>query len=118
LDLVLSLVKSQADQAGADPLLASLAGLLGLREGDDIPDFPIRELVTTGPGALASWLYGVVTTTSSRAEWVGYLATLLGATASGDAITFTLGSAARVELGLGVATGPSGHALLTPRLGV
>lgn len=118
LDLILSLVKSQADQAGADPLLASLAGLLGLREADDIPDFPIRELVATGPGALADWLYGVVTAPASRAQWIGYLATLLGATAAGDAIAFTLGGAARVAVELGVDTGPSGHALLTPRLGV
>ena len=61
LDLVLSLVKSQADQIGADPLLSSIAGLLGLRSADDIPDFPITQLASQGPSALAAWVYGVVT---------------------------------------------------------
>ena len=118
LDLVLSLVRSQADQVGADPLLASIAGLLGLRSADTIPDFPVAQLATDGPGALAAWVYGVVTTPASRAEWIGYLATLVGAAAAGDTITFTLGGAAQLSVGLGVDTGPSGHARLTPRLGI
>ena len=118
LDLVLSLVKSQADQAGADPLLASIAGLLGLRSADSIPDFPIVQLTSQGPTALADWVHGVLTTPAERTQWIGYLATLLGAAAAGDTITFALGGTVRVSVGLGVDTGPSGHARLTPRLGV
>ena len=118
LDLVLSLVKSQADQIGADPLLASIAGLLGLRTADSIPDFPIVQLTSQGPSALAAWAYGILTTPAERAQWIGYLATLLGAGAVGDTITFTIGGTVNVTVRLGVDTGPSGHARLTPTLGL
>jgi hypothetical protein len=118
LDLVLSLVKAQADAVSATPALRALAGLLGLRDGDAVPDFPISALLTQGVHAIAAWLHGVLTTTSSRDAWVDYLAQLLEGDASGDTVTFELGGSAELTLRMRVDTGPSGNARLTPMLGV
>jgi large repetitive protein len=118
LDLVLSLVKAQADAVSATPALRALAGLLGLRDGDALPDFPITALPTQGAHAIAAWLHGVLTTTSSRDAWVAYLAQLLEGTASGDSVSFDLGGSADLTLRMRVDTGPSGNSRLTPTLGV
>jgi hypothetical protein len=118
LDLVLSLVRSQADAAAPASTIAAVAGLLGLKSGDDIPDFPIMQLPQQGPHAIAAWLHGVITTTPSRNDWVDYLATLLGGTRVGDAVAFDLGGSADLTLGLRVDTSPSGNARLTPTLGI
>lgn len=117
LELVLGLVKAQADKAGAPPAIAALGGLLGLKSGDAVLDFPIAELVAQGPIALAGWVRGIFTGTQSRTDWLAHLASLIGAAPGADRVTLTLGSA-RVVLGLELATGPSGNPLLTPTLGV
>ena len=48
LDLVLSLVKAQADAAAAGSPIAAVGGLLGLKSGDAVPDFPITQLADAG----------------------------------------------------------------------
>lgn len=78
LDLVMSLVKAQADALTADPRLAALAGLLGLKNGDAVPDFPITELPTRGAIAIADWVRGLLAQTGSRNDWLGHLAALIG----------------------------------------
>lgn len=118
LDLVLSLVKAQADSAAPGSAIAAVGGLLGLKSGDDIPDFPITLLPTQGVGAIAAWLHGLVTTTNSRNDWLGYLADLLGGTPVGDGVSFDLGGNADLTLGLRVDTGPTGNTRLTPMLGI
>jgi hypothetical protein len=118
LDLVLSLVKAQADAAAAGTLIAAIGGLLGLKSGDNIPDFPITELATQGPHALAAWLLGIVTTPASRTVWMEHLASLLGGTRVGDAVAFDLGGSANLTFGLRVDTGPTGNTRLTPTLAI
>ncbi|MEO6525022.1 MAG: DUF6603 domain-containing protein [Gemmatimonadaceae bacterium] len=118
LDLVLSLVRAQADTAAAGSLIAAVGGLLGLKSGDAVPDFPITQLPTLGVGAIAAWLHGIITTPAQRSAWIGYLANLLGGTQAGDAVSFDLGGSADLTLGLRVDTGPTGNARLTPTLGV
>src|SRR4029077_14778969 len=56
LDLVLSLVKAQADAAAAGSMIAAVGGLLGVKSGDAIPDFPITALATQGVHAITAWL--------------------------------------------------------------
>ncbi|MDB5750809.1 MAG: putative transcriptional activator SRCAP-like protein, partial [Ramlibacter sp.] len=118
LDLVMSLVKAQADAALADPALVALAGLLGLRGGDAVPDFPITALPTRGVLALADWVRGILTSGASRADWLGHLAALLGGTRVGDTARFGLGGAAMLTLALRVDNGPSGNPRLTPTLAI
>ena len=118
LDLVLALVRAQADSAAPGSAIAAIAGLLGLKNGDAIPDFPIAQLPTQGVHAIAAWLHGVITTTASRDAWIGYLAGLLGGTRVGDSVAFDLGGSADLTIGLRVDTGPTGNARLTPMLGV
>ncbi len=118
LDLVLSLVKSQADAAPDHSPIAALGGLLGLRSGDDVPDFPIARLPVQGLQAIAVWLHGVFTTSDSRNDWIGHLADLLGGSPAGDDVAFDLGGSAQLAFGLRVDSGPTGNARLTPTLGV
>ena len=117
LELVLGLVKAQADAAGAPPAIAALGGLLGLKSGDTVLDFPIAELAAQGPIALAHWVRGIFTNAQSRTDWLAHLGSLLGAVPGTDRVSFTLGSAA-VVLGLKLDTGASGNPRLTPTLGV
>jgi hypothetical protein len=117
LDLVLSLVKAQADAAAPNSPIAAVGGLLGLKSGDNVPDFPITQLPTQGAHALAAWVHDIVTTTASRTDWIGHLASLLGGTPSAGAVVFHLG-AAELTLGLRVDAGPTGNTRLSPTLGV
>jgi hypothetical protein len=117
LDLVLTLIKAQADAAAANTPIGALGGLLGLRSGDAVPDFPITQLPVQGVQAIAQWLQGVVTQAASRDAWMGYLANLLQGTAVAGEARFALGPAT-LTLSLAVGTGPTGHTLLTPRLDV
>lgn len=118
LDLVMSLVKAQADAALADPALVAVAGLLGLRSGDAVPDFPITTLPVRGVLALADWVRGILVDEASRDDWIAHLAALLHGTPHGDAIEFSLGGAAVLTLALRVANGPSGNPRLTPSLAI
>ena len=118
LDLVLSLVKAQADSAAANSPIAAIGGLLGLRSGDAVPDFPITQLPTLGVKALADWLLDIINSDSARPAWLGYVASLLGGTLVGTEAQFNLGGQAVLALSLLVDHGPSGNTRLTPRLGV
>ncbi|MGE0100786.1 MAG: DUF6603 domain-containing protein [Blastocatellales bacterium] len=118
LDLVLSLVKAQADAAGASAALTAVAGMLGLKAGDNVPDFPITQIASQGVGAIAAWLHGVITNSASRLDWLGHLANLLGGARVGDEVTFDLGGQAALKLRLAVDTGPTGNPRLTPVLSV
>lgn len=117
LDLVLSLVKAQADAAGAPAAIVAVGGLLGLKSGDNVPDFPIAQLPVRGVRALADWVLSVVQSDDARNDWLGYIGSLLGGRRVGAEVCFDLGDAA-LTLGLAVEAGPSGHTMLTPRLGV
>lgn len=117
LDLILALVKVQADAAAPATSIAALGGLLGLRSDDDVPDFPIDQLTERGPQALAAWMLAIVTTPSSRHDWMGHLAALLGGRQAGDDVSLSLGSA-RLTLRLSIRTGPTGNGCLTPSLSV
>lgn len=118
LDLVLSLVKAQADAALAPPVLRAAAGLLGLRDGDQVPDFPITTLPTRGVLAIADWVRSILGDTPARNDWLGHLATLVGGTTVGDGVRFGLGGAAALTLTLRGDNGPSGNPRLTPALAI
>jgi hypothetical protein len=122
LDLVLSLLKAQAESAAEDPsfdatIINAITGLLGLKDGDAIPDFPIQQLPEQGVQAISTWMYNLITTTASRQVWIDYLADLLDGNRVGDTVTFDLGDA-DLTLRLRVDTGPTGNARLTPTLDV
>jgi hypothetical protein len=118
LDLVLSLVKAQADAAAGNSPIAAVGGLLGLRNGDAVPDFPIAQLATRGVQAIGDWVRGIIETPTSRNDWLGYFAGLLGGTRVGSEVRFNVGGAAQLTLSLIVDQGASGHTRLTPRLGI
>ena len=109
LDLILALVRAQAEALGGGPV-AAVAGLLGLT-GGSIPDFPVEQLASQGVGALAVWLHDVITAATSRHAWLDHLADLVGGSRSGDQVRLDLGIAA-LGIGLLVDTGPSGNARL------
>lgn len=117
LELALALVKAQADALGAQPALQALAGLLGLRDGDDVPDFPLAALPARGALAIADWVRGILAETGPRQDWLDHLAALLGGARAGDAVTLGLGAAA-LSLTLRVDSGPDGHPRLSPSLAV
>lgn len=117
LDLVLSLLKAQADAAGAPPVVVALGGLLGLKSGDNVPDFPITQLPTKGVQALADWVLAIVANDSARNDWLGHIGTLLGGTRVGAEVRFSLGVPdLALSLSLPASSGASGHTQLKPRL--
>ena len=119
LDLVLSLVKAQADAAAANSLIAAVGGLLGLKSGDAIPDFPITQLPGQGVhgarrlAARHPRRHHAAAPTGS-ATWPRCSAARAAATRCSS----TSAAARRSTLGLRVDTGPSGNARLTPSLGI
>ncbi|MGA0611702.1 DUF6603 domain-containing protein [Caldimonas sp. KR1-144] len=117
LEFVLALLKSRADAAGANAALAGFAGLLGLRAGDGVPDFPLAAVAGRGAAALADWLRGVLSDAAARADWLGHAAALLGGTRVGNEVQLALGGSA-VALSLAVDAGPDGGVRLAPQLSV
>ncbi len=115
LNLVLGLVRAQADVLGAGPLTAVI-GLLGLDGSGNIPHLPLDQLASQGVAALATWFESVMSSTTARAAWLGNLATLVGGAAAGDEVTLTVGPA-QVVIGILVASGAGGHPVVTPTLG-
>lgn len=130
LDLVLALVRSMLADPPATPhhglaaptptqVLTALAGMLGLVPGDAIPDFPVAGLVDHGLPALTAWLHDLLTVEAQREAWIGYLADLFEADAEDGEVVFAVpGTPVSVRAGVRVDTGDSGHARLTPTLGV
>jgi hypothetical protein len=117
LQLVLSLVKAQSDAPGAPAAIVALGGLLGLKSGDNVPDFPITQLPSLGVHALSAWVLSIVQNDLARNDWLGHIGSLLGGTRVGAEVRFALGlPALTLALSLPSSTGASGHTLLTPRL--
>ncbi len=98
-----------------------LAGVLGLVDGDGVPELPVADVIAQGPTALAAWLAQCLTG-AAREPWLGHLATLLGAVVagSGDAATVRVPVGGGVTVVLDVATvpGTAGLPVVTPRLSV
>ena len=118
LELVLGLIKAQADALPGGPLDA-LARLTGLRGGAAIPEFPVQGLTEIGPAALAGWFEAIVSDDATRtgmARRAGR-SPRRGATVSGGELQPTLGTAA-VRLALGVGHGSGGHPRVIPTLRV
>ncbi len=117
LELVLSLVKAQADAPGAPAAITALGGLLGLKSGDNVPDFPITQLPSLGVHALSAWVLSIVQNDLARNDWLGHIGSLLGGARVGAEVRFALGlPALTLALSLPSSTGASGHTLLKPRL--
>jgi large repetitive protein len=116
IKLVIGLVKAQADALGAGPLSAFI-GLIGLDGSGSIPHLPLDQLASQGVVALATWFESVMSNAAARAAWLGNIATLLGGAAAGDEVTLAVGPA-QASIGVQVASGSGGHAVVTPILGV
>ena len=125
LNLVAGLVRAQADSIDlTQPTLrpfAALAGMLGLRSVDGLPDFPIGELPTSGVHALVAWVDGVLRDGTARDAWLGQLAALVGGTVdtTRDAVVIPIGSATgvgkiAVAVGVRVSPGAGTHPVLVP----
>ena len=115
IELILGLVKAQADALTDGPLEA-LARMLGLRAGSGIPEFPVQQLADQGVDALATWFEGVVADDTSRGAWLEALADLAGEEALVDdgQLRVELDPDAVLRLGLSVTPGASGQPILTP----
>jgi hypothetical protein len=121
LDLVLGLLHAATDALPATDPAHGLAGLLGLVDGDAVPELPIAEVVTGGPMALAGWFASCLTGTA-RGAWLGHLATLLGGSVAGagDATTVRVpvGGGVTAVLDVRTAPGAAGLPVVTPRVSV
>jgi hypothetical protein len=116
LDLVLGLVRAQAEALPPGPLPA-LAGLLGLRDGLGIPALPFADFASEGVTSLATWFGQVLGAPASRTAWVGQLAALIGGALHADQVSFTIGPAT-LNIGVGVTIGSDAHTRLTPSIGI
>ena len=114
LELVIGLVQAQVSAIGNGPL-ASLAGLLGLREGGAVPPLPVPDLLDQGITALTTWFEGVISGDGTRAAWLAELAALVGGASDAEAVTFDLGPA-RLRVGARVTAGSGGHPIIVPFL--
>jgi hypothetical protein len=119
LDLVLGLLHAATDALPANDPARGLAGLLGLVDGDGVPELPIAEVLTGGPMALAGW-FAQCLAGAARGAWLGHLATLLGGSVAGagDAATVAVpvGGGVDVVLNVGTAPGAAGLPVVTPRV--
>ena len=107
LDLVLGLLHAATDSLPATDPARGLAGVLGLVDGDDVPELPVADVIASGPTALAAW-WAECLTGAAREQWLGHLASLLGASVdgSGDAATVRVPLGGGVTVLLEVATVP------------
>ena len=119
LDLVLGLVRAQADAlSGIDPALApfrAVAGMLGLRNVPGLPPLPLADLPTRGLPALVAWVEAVLSDNTARDAWLGELADLVGGTLlpAQDAVRVTAGPVT-VTVGVRVQPGTAGHPVVVP----
>ncbi|MEP7021629.1 MAG: hypothetical protein ABI808_13330, partial [Pseudonocardiales bacterium] len=123
LSLVLGLVRQSADAlAGpAATQVHAVLELLGL--GDDnsaITPLPVAELVDQGVARLREWFVDVMGAQDKRRAWLAMLAQLFGATAlpATDHIDISISSEVTARIGIRAVTAPSGHLIVTPRLGL
>ena len=116
LELVLGLLRVQADAIGAGPL-QSLVGLVGMSGTGSMPPLPLAELPTIGVPALATWFESVLSLPAARSEWLGHLAGMLDGAVAGDEVTLIVGDAT-ITVGVKVTTGSGGHSVVTPTLSV
>ncbi|WP_460458045.1 hypothetical protein, partial [Angustibacter peucedani] len=79
LELVMGLVQAGTDALPASDPAHGLAGLLGLVDGDGVPDCPVADLLARGPVALATW-WAQCLDGPARTQWLEHLRTLLGGT--------------------------------------
>ena len=118
LELVLGLIQAQIDALDPSSPLRGLAAMLGLAD-DAVPDFPIADLASRGPVALADWLAAALAGTA-RQDWVAGLALLMGGSVTGagtaDAAVEVTIAGAPVRLAMLVTPGASGRPVVTPRL--
>ncbi|HEX5810967.1 MAG TPA: hypothetical protein VFY38_02605, partial [Pseudonocardia sp.] len=99
-----------------------LAGVLGLVDGDSVPELPVADVVAHGPMALAAW-WAQCLTGAAREAWLAHLATLLGGSVegSGDAAKVHVpvgGGGVTVVIDVATVPGTAGLPVVTPRLSV
>lgn len=114
LDMIIALIKAQADNATAGTQIEAFTRLLGLAGDAAIPDLPVEDLFARGLDALGDWLAEALGEATARAAWLQALADLLanGASAGADHVTLPVGGAS-VRLGLTAVPGASGRPVIT-----
>ncbi|SIO33796.1 hypothetical protein SAMN05444722_1519 [Rhodovulum sp. ES.010] len=114
LDLIVALIKAQADNATVGSQIEAFTRMLGLAGDAAIPDLPVEDLFTRGLDALGDWLAEALGEATARAAWLQALADLLanGASAGADHVTLPVGGAS-VRLGLTAVPGASGRPVIT-----
>ncbi len=121
LSLVLGLVRQAAESlAGpaADEVEAVLS-LLGLGSTAGIPPLPVEQLISQGASALRDWFVELMGSAGAQTAWLGALRDLLGGTVGTNSVTVPIGAGpVAAQIGFRAVTGPSGHLLVTPTLGL
>lgn len=125
LSLVLGLVRQSADAlagAAGDEARAAL-NLLGLGDAAGIPPLPVADLLDRGVDELRDWFTSLIGAPAARDAWMGSLAGLLGGSVEAgptdDLVRIPIpGSPVVAEIGFSATTGPGGHLVVTPRLGL
>ena len=117
LDLVFGLLHAATDALSASDPAHGLAGVLGLVDGDGVPELPVAEVVNQGPIALAGWLAQCLTG-SARGQWLAHLAVLLGGSVTGtgdDAkVRVPVGGGVNVVLDVDTSPGAAGLPVVSP----
>ncbi len=121
LSLVLGLVR-QAAESLAGPAAAevnAVLDLLGLGSTDAIPPLPVADVLAHGAGDLRNWFTSVMGAAGARDAWLGALAQVVNGTAANGVVTIPIpGGPVSATVALDAAPGPSGHLVVTPRLGI
>jgi len=121
LEFMTGLIQAQAealDTANSSTApFAALTALAGLRAVDQIPAFPLEQLISAGIPALTQWLESILSNTASRNAWLNQWAALLGGTVDNarGAIGFT-SDPVTGSVGLRVETSSGGGLIITPWL--
>ena len=121
LSLVLGLVRQAAEslsgQAAAE--VGAALTMLGLSDGSQVPALPVADLIEHGASELRDWFVALMGNDTARGHWLQALADLVGGAVVNGKVDIQIGGGpVHVEIGLDAVTGPSGHLLVTPTLGL
>jgi len=121
LDFVIALLHGATSSLPSGDAGRAFAGLLGLVDGDAVPQMPIDEVLASGPRALAGW-WAQCLSGAARTDWLSYLATLLGGSLTGPGAHVTmevpLPGGLTAVLDLTTTPGTSGLPVVTPKVTV
>ncbi|MDO6824394.1 DUF6603 domain-containing protein [Marinobacter sp. 1_MG-2023] len=119
LEFMTGLIQAQAEALDstnpATAPFAALTGLAGLRAVNNIPAFPLEQLISSGIPAVTHWLESILLNTDSRNAWLGQWAELLGGAinTTRSSIEFSNGQLTG-SVGLRMQSSSGGGLIVTP----